>query len=219
MRYKITIPTPCHEDWNTMTATEKGAFCGSCSKEVVDFTASSKTELAQKIAKGAKLCGRFTPEQLNVPLPSVSRNQFRRSAFLLGFTSVLVLANPVMAQEKPERKPRVEVPRTDVLLGRIATPQVAEETTFIKGKVLEMNHPVSGAHIVVKDTDIKVVTDEQGNFSIAVPTKLFDNPQSLLASRIGYETSETSICVDTAYIEVQLISNEHILGEIAVEPY
>lgn len=38
---KITIPTPCHEDWSKMSPSERGRFCGSCKKEVHDFTGKS----------------------------------------------------------------------------------------------------------------------------------------------------------------------------------
>ncbi|MBS1595356.1 MAG: hypothetical protein JST90_13650 [Bacteroidetes bacterium] len=54
MKHKLhlTIPTPCHERWDDMTATERGAFCHSCSKEVIDFSAMTDSELLSFFAGG-----------------------------------------------------------------------------------------------------------------------------------------------------------------------
>ena len=54
MKYKISIPEPCHEDWNRMTPNEKGRFCDSCEKTIIDFSNYSKTELAKRINSGEK---------------------------------------------------------------------------------------------------------------------------------------------------------------------
>lgn len=66
----VHIPEPCHEDWNKMLPDEKGKFCLSCSKSVVDFTGKSDMEIHQILIEntGKKLCGRFTKTQLNRPL-------------------------------------------------------------------------------------------------------------------------------------------------------
>lgn len=72
---KISIPTPCHEDWNKMTPNEKGAFCGKCCKTVVDFSNLSPEEIKSALIaeKGKKVCGRFKPDQLNEqPTPALS---------------------------------------------------------------------------------------------------------------------------------------------------
>ena len=41
------IKEPCHEDWSKMTRTEKGAFCQSCAKEVIDFTDKTGFEIKE----------------------------------------------------------------------------------------------------------------------------------------------------------------------------
>lgn len=60
-RLQLTIPKPCHENWNAMTPAEKGRHCSVCDKVVVDFTGSSRQEIeATLLNNGAeKVCGRF----------------------------------------------------------------------------------------------------------------------------------------------------------------
>ena len=61
---KITIPKPCHENWETMTPNEKGRFCSVCSKTVKDFTASTDEEIIKHIKSDPGICGRFMEGQL-----------------------------------------------------------------------------------------------------------------------------------------------------------
>lgn len=65
---KISIPTPCHEDWNKMTPGETGRHCSSCAKSVIDFTGMSDEEVKHFfINKKASehVCGRFKQTQLH----------------------------------------------------------------------------------------------------------------------------------------------------------
>src|SRR6185436_3832810 len=68
MRKKIqlSIPTPCHENWDAMTPVEKGRFCGSCQKQVVDFSTMSDRQVAEFFKKPStgSVCGRFMSDQL-----------------------------------------------------------------------------------------------------------------------------------------------------------
>jgi len=65
-KINLSIPKPCHEDWAQMTQVEKGKFCDSCQKVVVDFTKMSDRELAVLFKKSSgSVCGRFQQEQLN----------------------------------------------------------------------------------------------------------------------------------------------------------
>ncbi|SMO96735.1 TonB-dependent Receptor Plug Domain [Chryseobacterium rhizoplanae] len=63
---KITIPKPCHENWNTMSPDEKGRFCTVCSKTVRDFRKTSDDDIIDVFSKASEeICGNFNPSQLN----------------------------------------------------------------------------------------------------------------------------------------------------------
>ena len=51
---KITIPTPCHENWNEMTPNEMGRHCTVCSKTVKDFTDQAYTDALVALAEKYK---------------------------------------------------------------------------------------------------------------------------------------------------------------------
>ncbi len=63
---KINIPAPCSENWAAMQPNEKGRYCGSCCKTVIDFTGMSPQAIAAFLTEHAsqKICGRFTEQQL-----------------------------------------------------------------------------------------------------------------------------------------------------------
>lgn len=68
--YIITIPEPCHEDWNKMLPDAKGKFCNSCQKSVYDFTTKTDAEITSILMEneGKDLCGHLFKSQLNRPL-------------------------------------------------------------------------------------------------------------------------------------------------------
>lgn len=67
---KISIPEPCHEDWNKMTPDEKGRFCSVCTKSVIDFTEKSDAEVKELILQNLEknICGRFKKSQISHPI-------------------------------------------------------------------------------------------------------------------------------------------------------
>src|SRR5436190_16859323 len=66
-KLQLQVPTPCHENWENMTATDKGRFCDSCQKQVIDFSNKSDREIAMFFKKPStgSVCGRFMEDQLN----------------------------------------------------------------------------------------------------------------------------------------------------------
>ena len=61
----IGIQTPCSENWNTMTSSEKGAFCQKCATHVRDFTNKTNGEIKQTLREliGQPICARITETQ------------------------------------------------------------------------------------------------------------------------------------------------------------
>lgn len=72
---KISIPEPCHEDWNKMIPNKNGRFCQSCSKTVVDFTTMLPDDIKNYFLenRGKSICGRIKQSQLDsiiIKIPS-----------------------------------------------------------------------------------------------------------------------------------------------------
>ncbi|MFI1771130.1 energy transducer TonB [Thalassobellus citreus] len=94
--YSISIPEPCHEDWNKMTPKDKGRFCNSCVKTVVDFTKMNTYEIQDFINdnKNNRICGHFKQSQLdsiNIYIPSkfLEQRQNFHKTFLLALLIVM----------------------------------------------------------------------------------------------------------------------------------
>lgn len=107
---KITIPKPCHENWNLMTPDEKGRFCAVCSKTVRDFTVASDEEIIETFTHSTEeICGNFQESQLNRNLQySYINSMFAKFAvgFILttgGFVSVQAQQNCSTDTLKTER--------------------------------------------------------------------------------------------------------------------
>jgi hypothetical protein len=90
MNHRVSIPKPCHEDWNAMTPNEQGRFCGQCAKTVTDFTGMNALEIQSYLLEnsGTRVCGRFRSTQLDtvtITIPEkvlYSQTKFR-NIFLL----------------------------------------------------------------------------------------------------------------------------------------
>lgn len=99
---KITIPRPCHENWDSMAAAEKGKFCSVCSKTVHDFSNFSDEELLNTFDSDKDICGRFREDQLNVDL-----NFSLVSKLALGLLAFGSFKATVNAQETKLEKTKV----------------------------------------------------------------------------------------------------------------
>ncbi|KAF2507944.1 hypothetical protein EYY60_18525 [Flavobacterium zhairuonense] len=112
--YKITIPEPCHEDWNKMTPNKNGRFCMSCSKTVIDFTSMLPEEIQHFFIQNQnkKICGRFKKSQLDtitIQIPSrilYTQTQYHK-VFLLAL--LITMGTTLFScQDKDGNKKKIE---------------------------------------------------------------------------------------------------------------
>lgn len=89
--YKLSIPKPCHEDWSEMAPNEKGRFCKSCTKTVVDFTKMNTNQIQDYISKNKHqgICGHIKQTQLDTINIQISESVFNQS---LSFNKLFLLA-------------------------------------------------------------------------------------------------------------------------------
>jgi hypothetical protein len=98
MRIAISIPKPCHEDWNAMIPHPGSGpgraprFCDSCQHSVADLTTATDAELVALFTSDTKpKCARFDPRQLERVLGDspTSRNH---ALPIAAFSSLLAVA-------------------------------------------------------------------------------------------------------------------------------
>lgn len=184
----LQIPTPCREDWNSFSPTEKGRFCGSCQKVVIDFTQLTEVEIKNYFLNSQEnTCGRFRQDQLTTyPILTLRSSTCRASlvALLLllvsKFTSAQISSKPIpVTQEQIDKK-------------QVAQSDTAIHHMIIRGVVRdEEKNPLPGVNIVVKGSAIGTISDGEGSFELYVPHP--KPSETIMASFIGMISFEQII--------------------------
>jgi azurin len=198
----LSIPEPCHENWNNMTPSQQGRFCGSCQKEVIDFTAMTDDELFRFFASKTtqNVCGRTLPDQLNTPLAKPAEHKKKKFWYISYLTSLLLFfsKSETRAQAKtpvtvsPIAKPTV------VVLGNMTRIPVKEEVIqdFVSGKVINENGtPVPFASITIKSGARATAADEYGNFKIKAK-----KGEVAAISAVGFNNKDFTITTGVQHI-------------------
>ncbi len=162
---QISIPKPCHENWENMTPMEKGRFCVSCQKQVHDFTNSSDREIAKAFKDNKNICGLFLNSQLNRELVTPKERKSFWIAAGMAITSFLFLGNQKASAQKVET---IEQQLKNKNVKKEAEPAILKT---VKGKVVAdsiSGQPLAGITITSRFSDKKTQTDTHGNFSIAI---------------------------------------------------
>ena len=113
-KFELTIPKPCHENWDAMTPEEKGRFCGACQKTVIDFSNMTDHQMAQFFKKPVgDVCGRFHHDQLDrtIEMPK-KRIPWLKYFFTISLPAFLI---SLKGSAQKEMVGKVAVVRTDTL--------------------------------------------------------------------------------------------------------
>jgi len=219
-KIQLTIPTPCHENWNNMLPADKGRFCLSCSKEVVDFTAMSDSQLIAFFKKPptGSVCGRFMDDQLDRQIIEPRKKlPWIKYFFQFAIPAFLVSSR---AYTQGEVKGKVAPVCSNEIKGDTIAFMPATELAKnkqIKGAVKDRDgNPIAGCSIYIKETRRGVVADATGNFTLAVDSS--KNLITLVFSAVGFETVEKKIQVPAYKTEEMILTQlDYMLsGEVVV---
>lgn len=210
----LHIPEPCHENWDAMSPAQQGRFCGSCSKEVVDFSSMTDRQILDVLSKAAgNTCGRFTESQLERPIePEVSFFLKPYKIILSSLVPALLIAGNTAAQSKPVNKPMssaVYLSQVSGVQGEVAL--VVRGTDTVRGRITDENgHPVASAAVHVKDAQVNTLSNKNGHFSL--PCAATTTPVKIQVSHTGYETKEVSVISGQETLhDIQLRSEEVVM--------
>lgn len=209
MKHQITVPKPCHENWNRMTATQKGKFCNSCNKEVIDFTKLTDLEITNKISKGSNICGRFKEAQLDRDLNILQKSNISKVVASLALVSVISVTEPIIPQTNIQAIEVVNKQGEIVFISKNSK----EKFITIKGNIRDKSGSLPSVSILLKESNIGVETDFDGNFSIKIPNKKRKSI-ILIISYLGYKTEEINVLSIKKPLIVEMKEDENILGEV-----
>lgn len=185
MKKKVSynIAEPCHEDWNAMIPEEKGRFCKSCEKTVVDFTRMSLPDVHRIMEKAkGSVCGRMTPQQLLVPVysqPNSDSHWFSLQALVLGTAISTFTALNVYAQGQVKRTVKGKVAQQENVRGEVSavcTTTPKKDSLFTGNVVDYMNDSyLSGVSVTLYDENNNelsmTLSNESGAFQVPLDEK------------------------------------------------
>lgn len=193
---QLHIPEPCHENWNKMIPVEKGRFCGSCQKQVVDFTNMKDEQLIAffKRESMGSVCGRFMQDQLDRSM-QIPRKRIPWVRYFFQFAlPAFLLSKKASAQGQVRFLPGDSIvmqaaPKIDAVKKAV---NKHEHEKVIRGKVVdELGDGISYASIFIKGTTIGVAADSTGNFSLSYSGR--ENDIVFVSSGIGFKVVETVV--------------------------
>ena len=166
---RLSIPNACHENWHDMTPVEKGRFCMSCQKSVVDFSTMNDQEIVRYISGiSGKVCGRMHPDQVDRIMVARKESRLPWLKYFFQFTLPAFLVSLKAQSQHPNKKTAVEQVVMNFATDTLITPFEPDTTRLaINGHVFDQNgNPVQGATVVIKGTSRGTLTDGNGSFRI-----------------------------------------------------
>jgi hypothetical protein len=213
----ISIPQPCHEDWQQMTRVAQGRHCQSCCKTVIDFTAMSNAEVINYLAMHKNTCGRIEHSRLagiNYELEADDKRQFSWKGLLAAASlSILFPAIDVQAEIRPktEQLPYSSFPRGKMMVFNKVGPITIEGVVT----AMEDGRAIPGVSIMVKGTPTGTETAADGRFRL----KALNITDTIRISSVGHKPVEMPVDRGAEILSIRLEIAPIVLNDVLVQRY
>ncbi len=207
--FGIQLDNPCSENWVKMTPSERGRFCNSCSKQVVDFSVMSDADIVAYFKKHKNVCGRFAEEQLERNLLPYSRKQT-----LLGkaIAAVMLLFQTFIAEAHTDNvKPKAVFEQS----AQDKQNYGSECSKLIPGDsnvfIIHLDvsdaytsDPIHNARVFINGDTVECLTSDVGTLIVELPIAFKDSSVKLTVIKEGYRTYHHKILLDTRVYFISL---------------
>lgn len=199
-KLQLTIPKPCHENWDAMTPIQQGKFCGSCQKQVVDFSNMSDRLVAEFFKKPStgSVCGRFMTDQLERDI-EIPKKRIPWVKYFFQFAIPAFLVSIKASSQKTQGKIQITAVAKDTvahpvcmpMMGAVAIPfEKPVDERGLKGKVVdaETGEVLPGSIVTMTSSIGKenINVKEDGSFVLNIYRKI--TVYNIEVSLPGYET-------------------------------
>lgn len=222
MNFKLHIPNPCSEDWNSMQAIPNGKHCEACNKNLVDFRTMSDQQIYDAVNVRHKVCGLFSESQMEREFDFSAQRPIPKMGLAVSFVSLLAFVNPVKSQETEGvisggEQLEQTIPSKETIRDKINN--TTSKLIEVKGTVSDKYslEPIPFATINIKNNkQLHAVTDFDGNFILNIPKTVFDSVTIIKVSVIGYQNLEMEITETISTIKLELENSRAYLGDIII---
>lgn len=152
----------CNQNWDAMADAPRGKHCHQCSKNIIDFTVLTDSQILDLLAQNhQQICGRIAVDQLHRPLIPVSRNKWT-------FWKKAMLSLSLLGSQMIQRtKANVQEIKTEIR-GNAINPKAT--TLTLRGRVMgEDSISIrSGVLVRLQGDTLHTTTDDSGYFELTI---------------------------------------------------
>lgn len=212
--YIISIPEPCHEDWNSMTPDANGKFCNSCSKSVVDFTAKTDAEIHAMMMerKDQRVCGHFKTNQVNrhlaltIPFHALPQNLPPARVFAIALFFVFGTFLFSCTNEHNQKIDEISLTQPESLMGmtmgELAMPLISEPIDSVTSSGYETGTTICSSVISgdVSYTEVLVI-DSLPEVMVQNSTVTIIDLEYRTLGMVSYHIVEPIVSADTTFMD------------------
>ncbi|MBC2845987.1 carboxypeptidase-like regulatory domain-containing protein [Winogradskyella flava] len=216
-QFNLDIKKPCSENYSQFQPTEKGGFCDSCRKEVIDFTQMKSEDIIAHFETNSpkNTCGRFNTQQLQTPYKTSKKNKYL--SFFTGIGLAILSYFSITNAEAQELDKSTRKLEDDCSVEELKN----KELITVKGMVVaqEDGIPLPGVNIILQGTTYGTQTNFDGYFEFPKKLKKGD---VLIISYLGMESQKVIIENKKSASNIELkidmeMTSCVIVGEVAVK--